>query len=788
MKLQIIHTLIFLVLTIYCINAQTGSLSGSITDAKTGEPLIGAAVEIEGTNLGAVTDIDGFYTINNIPPKTYNIKASYLGYTALTKYNIVIRSEGNIDLNFELSEDIYELTELVVTPNPFEKLDETPLSIQKLSQEEVAAYPGGNNDIAKVVQSLPGVSGSVGGFRNDVIIRGGAPNENVYYLDGIEIPNINHFATQGSAGGPVGLLNVSFFEGVTLTSSSFNAQYDNTLSGVLQFDQRNGNASDFRGNIRVGASESALTLEGPLFKKGQDRSNTTFIASVRRSYLQFLFDAIGLPFLPDYWDYQYKLSHRIDDYNEIIVTGVGSIDDFAVNELEEFDEEQQAIQDQVPVIQQKTNAAGVIWKRRFKDNSGLMQTTISTNSLNNQFQRYTDNINQTGLFFENDSKERETKLRYRLTKFMGKWTTTFGLSTQFVNYQNTTNDLVNDFTYQTNLDFFRYGLFVQSSTKFYKDRLGLSLGLRADGNTFMDTGNEIYRTLSPRASLSYQLTENGKWQVNASVGRYYKIPPYTILGFRDNNNNTVNQTTSYIRSDHLVAGVEYLLNESARFTVEGFVKWYDDYPVSITDSVSLANKGGGFEVLGNEPVASLGKGRTYGAEFLFQQKFNGNFYAIVAYTLYWSEFTGFDDSQYIPSTWDNRHLVSLTGGYKFKRNWELSMRYRYLGSTPFAPVDESATLAAYPAIIRDFSRLGAVKLDPFSQLDVRVDKKWNFKKFSLDIFVDLQNVLMTSLPEEPQYGLARDEQGKVEEPEQLVVVNTMQDGQIIPSLGIVVNF
>ena len=265
--------------------AQNGSLAGRVVDAKTESPLVGATVRIEGSSLGAVTRDDGYFLIENIPPQTYSIKASYLGYTPLTKYNVIIRSEGNVDINFQLDPSGLQLDELVITPNPFEKSKETPLSIQRLSQEEIASYPGGNNDIAKVVQSLPGVSGSVGGFRNDVIIRGGAPNENVYYLDGVEIPNINHFATQGSAGGPVGLLNVSFFEGVSLTTGSFGAQYDNVLSGVLQFDQRNGNDREFRGNIRVGASESALTVEGPLFKKDKERSNTTFIASVRRSYL-----------------------------------------------------------------------------------------------------------------------------------------------------------------------------------------------------------------------------------------------------------------------------------------------------------------------------------------------------------------------------------------------------------------------------------------------------------------------------------------------------------------------
>ena len=203
--------LLLLSISFSLIAQNNGSLRGKITDAKTGESLIGVTIRLEGASLGAISDENGEYVITNIPPKTYNIEASYIGYNSFTRFNIVIRSEGNPDINFQLEESASSLGEIVVKSNPFQKLSATPLSIQKLSQEEIAAYPGGNNDIAKVVQSLPGVSGSVGGFRNDVIIRGGAPNENVYYLDGIEIPSINHFSTQGSGGGPVGLLNVSFF-------------------------------------------------------------------------------------------------------------------------------------------------------------------------------------------------------------------------------------------------------------------------------------------------------------------------------------------------------------------------------------------------------------------------------------------------------------------------------------------------------------------------------------------------------------------------------------------------
>lgn len=766
----------------------TGTLSGIVKDTKTGEPLIGATVLLENTNLGTSTDLDGRFIIQDIPPKTYNLVTSFVGYATLVRYNIVIRSEGNPDLSIELEENINTLSEIVVKPNPFEKENNTPLSIQKLNQEEIAAYPGGNNDIAKVVQSLPGVSGSVGGFRNDVIIRGGAPNENVYFLDGIEIPNINHFATQGSAGGPVGLLNVSFFDGVTLSASSFAAQYDNVLSGVLQFDQRNGNARNLQTNLRIGSSEAALTFEGPLFKNKAPESNTTFITSVRRSYLQLLFQAIGLPFLPDYWDYQYKVNHRINLYNDIYITGVGSVDDLAINELDEFDPEQQAIQDQIPVIRQRTNTVGIGWQHRFKDNSGFLRTTLSNNSLNNEFLQYEDNVNETGLYLENDSQETETRLRVSLTQFLGKWTMTYGLLALNADYSNETSDLVNDRQFDASLNLFRYGLFAQSAAKFAKDRLALSFGLRADGNSFTASGHELYRTISPRASFSYQLSPIGDWTFNASLGRYFKILPYTTLGFQDNAGDYVNQNADYIRSDHAVIGMEYLLSASSRLTLESFYKRYANYPVSISDGISLANKGGGFEVFGSEPVASDGAGRTYGLELLYQQKFTGRFYAVAAVTLYKSEFSGAANDDFTPAVWDNGLLVSLLGGYKFGKNWEISGRYRFLGEAPYAPIDQEATLANYPAVIRDFSLLGTVRLDPFSQLDIRLDKKWSFKKFSLDLFVDIQNVLVQGQPSEPQYGLDRDETGAIITPERLVLVNAADSDSVLPSLGVVLNF
>ncbi len=679
------------------------------------------------------------------------------------------------------------LDEIKIVSNPFKRKKESPLSIQSLSPVEIATYPGGNNDIAKVVQTLPGVSGSVGGFRNDIIIRGGAPNENVYYLDAIEVPIINHFSTQGSAGGPVGLLNVSFIDGVTLSSSAFEAKYNNPLSGVLQFKQRSGNNKKFQGNLRVGASETALTFEGPMFKKGKESSNTSYLLSVRRSYLQLLFSLIGLPIRPDFWDYQYKINSKIDDFNEINFLGVGSIDDFSVAKPDNFDIQQQITLDQVPIIKQWSTTSGLSWRKRFKDESGFMINSISTNILNNNFKRYTDNENLQGLFFVNNSRETEVKFRNEITKNFGNWKVVAGFNVENAIYKNDTQDLNQNIKFSTEINFIKSGFFAQTSTTILNDRLDVSFGFRSDANTFTTQKNQLLETFSPRVALSYALTQEKDWRLNATVGKYFKIAPYTILGFKDNQGNFANKDADYTSNIHYVLGLSKILNPTTQISVEGFFKDYQNYAVLVRDGVSLANKGGGFEVLGNEDVITNGTGRTYGVEFLFQQKLTKNFFGILAYTLFKSEFTGLDNT-YKPSLWDSRNLVSATAGYKFKRNWEVGLRYRYAGKTPFAQVNQAQTLANYPQVVLNFDNLGQERLDAFSQLDLRIDKKWNFKKFAFNLFFDVQNVLAQTIPQPIEFGLARDESsGAITNPRSLVAVNTAQ-GQVLPSIGIILDF
>ena len=762
----------------------TGTLRGYVYDAQDLLPLSGATIQLTNTNLGAVSDANGYFIIEQVPTQTYNIEARFVGFRSEIKYNLIVRSAGNADLIFYLKEETDDLDEVIVTSSPFPAKIESPNSIQNLSREEIATYPGGNNDIAKVVQSLPGVSGSVG-FRNDVIIRGGAPSENVYYLDGVEIPNINHFATQGSAGGPVGLLNVSFIEDVTLSTSAFAARYDNALSGVLQFNQRNGNSRNRNLNFRLGASEAALTFEGPLtLPKENEQAKTTFIVSARRSYLQFLFKLIGLPFLPDYWDYQYKVNHKIDDKNEINLIGIGSIDDFKVNTPDDITEEQRATLDQIAIIKQWTSTVGISWKHKLE--SGFVRTTISGNVLDNEFTRYQDNQAQQGVLFSNKSREAEQKLRLEVTNFLNEWTLAYGVSLQRADYSNMTEDVQNGLNFSSDIDFLKYGLYVQVSKSVFNNKLDFSFGFRNDGDSFTENGSKQLLHFSPRASASYHIAN--RVTLNASVGRYFKIPPYTILGFRNNNNQLLNKDADYIRSDHYVLGVEYLPRLSTRFTLEGFYKKYANYPISIRDGVSLANLGGDFEVFGSENIVSSGEGRAYGMEFLYQQKLNKNFYGILAYTLFWSEYTDLNGTGYRPALWDNRHLLSFTGGYKLKNNWEVGIRNRFLGMAPFIPVNVSETEVAYPTIIKDFDRIGDERLKSYNSLDVRVDKKWNYSGWSLNIFFEVTNLLGSQLPQAPQYGLDLDDNGEVILPRNLIQIEDSNNGATIPTFGVVIDF
>lgn len=785
--------------------AQTGSIAGKITDEINNQPIPFANIIIEGTSKGATTDIDGNYLIENIEPGFIRLEISVLGYARKLSPQIQIISNRKSSLDISLAKTSTQLKEVVVESDPFERPDETPLSMQTIGVTEIEKAAGANRDVSRVIQSFPGVASNPA-FRNDIIIRGGAPNENRFYLDEIEVPNINHFQTQGASGGPVGMINVNLIREVDFYSGAFPANRGNMLSSLLSFKQLDGNKDKLKGKITLGSSDLGLTLDGPIGKK------TTFVFSARQSYLQFLFSALKLPFLPTYWDYQTKVKHRINSKNEISFISLGALDKFKLNKSANETVSQRYTLANIPVNEQWNYTIGAVYKH-YGENS--FQTIVaSRNMLNNTAYKYynNDETDPNGKILDYKSQEIENKFRFENTTRKGDWKYTVGVNYEYAVYTNSTfNKIfipskngqlgnVRDINYNSFLDLHKYGAFAQVNRKFFESRLKATFGVRVDGNNYNDEMANALNQFSPRLGLSYSLTD--KWSLNMALGRFTQLPAYTVMGYRLNG-ELINKTNGlkYVSVNHLNGGVEWRPRKALKITAEGFYKYYQDYPMSIRKGISLANIGADFGVVGNEPVVPVSEGRAYGLEFMAQQKLFKGFYGILSYTWVRSEFTN-ADGKYAPSSWDSEHLLTFTAGKKFKKNWEVGARWRYIHGRPYTPYlyPESVYRSSYDinaSGISDYSKVNTERLAPFHQLDIRVDKTWNFKKWSLNLYMDIQNLYNFKSEQRDILYPNHDANGKfvVENPndpyeeqryDMQLIPNT--SGTIIPTTGFIIDF
>lgn len=780
---------------------STGNIQGRVFNKANNEPIPFANIQVWGTSIGSTSDFDGNFLFAGLQPGFVELRVSALGFKPFVSEAIMVTNARIAFLDIAMEETSVEITEVVVKASPFRRSEESPLSLQRIGIDEIEKNPGGNRDISRVLQSLPGVA-STPAFRNDLIVRGGGPGENRFYLDGVEIPNINHFATQGASGGPVGIINADFIREANFYSSAFPASKGNALSSVLDLRQIDGNRERMKYRGAVGASDLALTLDGPLSE------NTTFILSARRSYLQFLFSALELPFLPTYNDFQLKSRTRIDARNEITVVGLGAIDQFSLNTgLANPTPSQSFILNSVPVNTQWTYTLGLVYKHF--GSKGVDTWVISRNMLNNRQLKYRNNNEDDQKLLDYISQESENKLRYEHDRnFSNGLKLNVGAGLEYARYTNSTFRLLfaggnlGQIDYDTKFYLLKGGLFGQVSQNFLQERLTLSLGLRMDANDYSSSMMNPLRQLSPRFSASYELASD--LFVNSSVGRYFQQPPYTMLGFALPDGTLVNRANDlvFIQSDHFVTGFEWRPEPNSRLTLEGFYKHYSNYPFSLTDSVSLASKGADFGTFGDEPVTPTSSGRAYGAELLYRNRDLLGFNTILSYTLVWSESLEKRASLanlYIPTAWDNRHLVTLTATRSFNRGWDFGFKWRFVGGAPYTPWDleTSSIVEAWDARGRgylDFARYNSLRLEPFHQLDVRVDKMFFFQRWTLNLYVDIQNVYAFASDSPDNLIVRQDANGMpvfLDDARTRYALDTLDGlggGNILPTIGVIVEF
>lgn len=779
----------FILLCCLCWNvfAAEYQIKGVVIDKSTRQPLEFVNVLVVGLGIGASTDANGNFLITQVPPGIYRLQASFLGYkTELTPEYRVNHVTPYVQI--ELEEENASLNEVVVTASPFQKVPESPVSLRVIGLQEIEKAPGANRDISKVVQNYPGVAFSPIGYRNDLIVRGGGPSENRFYLDGVEIPNINHFSTQGASGGPVGLIDADLIRSVKFYSGAFPADKGNALSSVLDFSLRDGDMERNSLKATLGASEVSLSSNGHIGNK------TSYLVSVRQSYLQALFKILDLPFLPAYTDASFKIKTRFDSHNELTLLGLGGIDRMKLN-LGIEGEDAEYMLSYLPEINQETYTVGGVY--RHYSQRHVQSIVLSQSYLNNRNVKYRDNdeSSEENLTLRLGAIEQETKLRMENTSSWSVWKVKAGFDLNYSRYKSNEYrkvfaNVLREYDYHTDLSLWRWGMFASVDYAAPDKSFTASMGVRTDGNNYSDKMKELWRQLSPRLSVSYRLIEG--LTLSGHVGLYYQLPSYTALGFKGEEGEYVNRHLDYISVSQESLGLSWTPNENMELSVEGFYKLYGHMPFSLSDQIPLSCKGNDYGTIGNEALSSEAKGRSYGVELMFKWLLTQKLNLSSSLTIFKSEFKDGEQGSYVPSAWDNRFILNMSGTYNFPKHWSLGAKVSCIGGSSYTPydVEKSSLVEAWNVQGRayyDYSRYNQERLPVFGQLDVRVDKTFYLKKCMLGFYLDIQNITASKL-RQPDALMST---GQIENPsaplsEQRYVMKSIrqESGTLLPTLGI----
>lgn len=749
--IRLLSILIIFSLCPLCLNAfpvDHSEIKGTVLDRETKKPISDASVSIVELNRTGITDSSGIFQFTEVPYGSYRIKVSMLGYEPIVKTDIVVLSARPAEVLVELNPLGFTTQTIEVRAKYFEKPLDLNASVSNLDFEEVRRAPGAVEDISRMVQSLPGVS-SANDQRNDLIVRGGSPAENLILVDGIEMPNINHFPSQGSSSGPIGMINVKFINDVNFSSGGFPVRFGDRLSSVLDIKFRDGQRSRFLSDINLSSAGFGGVFEGPLFsEKG------SFLFSVRRSYLSLIKSAIRLSAVPNYWDFNLKVSYDVDENNKLHLVGIAGIDDikFEGSESEQSDDNPYG----KAVDNQKQMSAGLNWRSLFK--KGYVQTVFSNFTGDN----YLSNreFGTDSLLFNNDSFESEYSLRSEVFYQLNTQNSfVAGIGGKYVRFKNdmyiapdTTafGDTLPALIVNASEKYFKASAFGQYTIKLFKDKFLATGGIRYDYFSGINDKN----VFSPRIGFSYKISP--VTTLNLSGGIFYQAPQYLWV-----TGDTGNVNLKFVRADHIVAGVEHLFTADLKLTVEAYYKKYTDYPVSLkVPTWILANGGADYGPNLVGPASSDGFGFVRGIDFSLHKKLIGNgLYGMLNYTLSESRFTALKGGEK-PGSFDYRHNITLIAGYQIADEWLVGIKFRYATGRPYTPYDEQLSTIIGRGVYQ-VDKFNEARYKDYNRLDIRVDKKWNFRKLSIVSYIELQNVFNTTNVYQYFWNEYKNEQGTI---------------------------
>ena len=726
--LKSIYLLLLLLLiaptAVFSQKSYDGIILGTIIDAETQSPVEDAVIEILNTGNKTTTDSTGNFFFQNLKYDSYQIKISGTGYDPLIKSDLIVYASKPLELIIKLNSKGIITDQIDVEANYFQKSSDVNISSLNLDFEEIRRAPGATEDISRMIQTIPGVS--IGNDqRNDIIVRGGSPAENLILIDGIEIPNINHFGTDGSTSGAIGFINVKFIQETGILTGGFPSTFGDKLSSVIDINFREGSKKKFYSDINLSIAGFGGIFEGPLSEKG------SYLFSVRRSYLELIKNSIRLTSVPNYWDFNLKADYEISPKDKITLIGLLGLDKIDFSEESAENNPYGNSQDD-----QKTFAAGINYKKLFK--KGFIQTVLSDS--------YTDNYivqidGQSALIkFENKANNNEiilkSDLNYQLSSNLSLNTGVGGKYAGIKNYLFLKGDTnAAGFVFDTiNADskFNAVKLFGHANltSKFLKDRLVVNTGVRLDYFDYI----RLKTYFSPRIGASYKITP--VTSLNAAAGIYYQSPEYIWLSSHPDNKNL-----NSIRSDHYILGLDHFFSGDLKATVELFYKNYKDYPVWKDIPTYILIDGGtefGPNIVGE--AVSAGTGYVKGIDVSLQKKLSSQkgLYGIINYSYINTGFTALTGGEK-PGAFDPGHQFTLIAGYQFSSGWLAGLKFKYSGGRPYTPLDYDASKRVNREVYAtdDFN---SARYPYYMRIDMRVDKKFDFSKASLVCYIELQNL------------------------------------------------
>lgn len=800
--------LLFSVLLCGHLSAQTHSvpfdktkfniIRGEVLDASSGERLIGATVVVnELKSKGTVTDENGAFEML-VPLGAYSLKISLVGYQTVIKTDVIVNAGRETVLSVKLLGTTLEMQTVTVKGDYFDKsLQANTLSTVVLSAEEVRRSPGSAQDFQRILQSMPGV-GFSSDQDNELLVRGGSPNENLVLFDDMELHSVNHYPNEYNSGGPINMVNVDLIDNIQFSTGGFVSKYGDKLSSVVVVNTREGRRTNaLNGNANISMAGAGLIAEG-----GFAQGSGSWLFSLRKSYLDLIVGAIGLTAVPKYYDAQYKAVYDISPNHKVSFSGIYGNDKIDIKGDAETERAELAgTTDSIAVenvdVKKYQFATGAslksIWTKNFFSTITLFTNAFHDDiNVNNDFTKRV--FSGTGTVaakeklgtrevFDKYTDEGETALKADVSWLAGKqyelnvggaYRTGFYKSEVRVDGDTARYDLDGDGTFETgpvivppavvmddikSFEHSKQYAYVNNKMKFADERLLFNAGLRYDYFSYSGKGY-----LSPRFAATYYLVP-ALTALNVSFGYFYQTHAYPQYG--DRYKSGVNVHLENARAVHYIAGIEHILDEGLKLNIEGYYKEYDRIPVH-TDFIHSNDR-----TFRSEQRLTIGRQTTYGVDAVLQQKMVSNLYGTISASYMHSRMkdprVGYEGKEF-PGSYEYPLMFTVIVGKRysglrddldampfyvkyasyvlpFSNDMEISVRWRYASGAPFTPRVFSRSeqhreggMAWGRGTWVDGDDINGDRYPAYHRLDIGFNSRYNFNNWNMVVFLSVQNV------------------------------------------------